>query len=666
GRFREHGGFRFPVPDNHPVPLPGSAPPALHGGYLIPGTTLAPFDGATPPGGPASFGVGGVQVSMPDVVKGAIDGVFLPLTEAPVVYRFIRSGTQTFARKPTTRDANGGLLPFTDPAFDPSPMVCRYLGDDGAMRVRCTDYLLDGASTNVYFYCAAELSDQMRFGPRSGIAGPVRLVNARPAEAPALRAVTSLIEDPVLSIATGVRLVVNPYLASEGITRFALYRATRAADAASTRTMSLAGRYAAQAGEETELVDHFEDLPYPPFGDPLFYRVVALRRITNERGLYEEIPSRPSALARASIIDVRNPVAPPLSFACTPPAPSHPERLDGCVLSWPSAGHNATYRLYRKEATGSWTLIHQVRTNADPVVVPLASTALQSGTLLKRDADGAPVYHLFKPEVENTSGMFSLNEEVLTVPAPCAGGQAVLQAVLSYADGHLPAAPLADLLVSPALSPSPGSMTFQDAITSLPAGRLFGRTEVTVADALGNAARRTISAAGGSVTFAHLDGGLVLDGSVPNATYDLRVKVFTDVCAGGMLFRYRLRYGPAVELVGLAPVLGYADGVTAALPLEDPFVASGVAYPGTMTFTDVTVLPAGHSFSSLEVVVEDDAGATSSRTISAAGGSVTFQDGDDGLALGASATSPAYRVTARLFTDLAPGGTEFTYHLAYA
>ncbi|HSU17362.1 hypothetical protein [Longimicrobium sp.] len=667
GRFKEHGGFRFPIPDNAPVPLPDSSPPALHGGYMIPETALAPFDGVTPPGAAATFSVGGVPVSMAEIVRGAIEGVFLPLTESPLIYAFIRSGTQTSAKKPVIRDANGDLLPFTDPAFDPSPMARRHNGDDGAARVRFTDYTLDGAAKNLYFYYAVEMSDQLRFSAGSAVAGPVRLVNAYPATAPAIRRVTSLIEDPVLGIATGVSVVVNAYLPAEGITRFALYRATNAADAASTRTMSLVGRYAAEAGEETELVDYFADLPFPPFGDPLFHRVVALRRITNERGLFEEIPSQPSDLARASIIDVRNPVAPPLSFTSKPPTLSHPERLDDGVISWPSATHNATYRLYRQEATGTWNRIHEVRTNASPVVVPLASTALGDGTLLRRDADGAPLYHRFRVEVENTSGMFSLNEDVLTVPATCSEGYSFFQAVVTCADMYQPAAPLADRLVAPADSPHPGSMTFQDAVSTLPTGHVFDRIEVTVADGLGNAARKTIAAAGGAVTFDHLDGtGIVLDGSVPNITYGVRVRVFTDMCPGGLLFRYTLRYGPEVELMGLASVLDYADSLATASPLEDPYVASGVSFPGTMTFTDAAALPPGHTFTSLEVTVQDEAGASSSQSITVPGGSVTFQDGDGGLALGATLPSGSYQVTARLFTDLAPKGVEFTYNVSYA
>ena len=82
--------------------------------------------------------------------------------------------------------------------------------------------------------------------------------------------------------------------------------------------------------------------------------------------------------------------------------------------------------------------------------------------------------------MENTSGMFSLNEEVLTVPATCKEGYSVLAQVVSYADNFQAAAPLSDGLRNPAVSTFPGSMTFRDIVSSLPTGHVFDRTEITV------------------------------------------------------------------------------------------------------------------------------------------------------------------------------------------
>jgi hypothetical protein len=532
------GGFRFPVPDNDSYAIPATV--------SGPGPVIKPFDGVHGPGDPnVAFSVEGRSVSLLEVVRNAIEGAFLSLTASPVVYAFIKTGTQTSARKPVVRNRNGDLLPFNSGEFDPSPMAVRHLEAGGDTVVRFTDYTLDGAALNTYFYYAAQMSEQMKLGPRSPIVGPIRLVNAYPAEAPVIRKVTSVLEDPALAISTGVKISVNAYLASEGITAFNLYRATNASDAATTRTMKLARSSEAAAGAETELSDDFSDLAFPPFGDPLFYRVVALREITNERDAKELIPSQPSGLARASIVDVRNPVAPPLVFSSDPPTLSNPVQVPNVVLSWVRAAHNANYRLYKQGNSGNWSRIYQVKTNADAVTVPLSATDLGTGTLLKQNPDGAAIYHRFKLEVENASGLFSLNEEVLSVPATCQDGYAVMNQIVSYTDDSQPAGPLTDQRRDPAVSTFPGSMTFQDIISALPDAHVFDRIEVTVADGLGHAARATITAPGGAVTFHHGDGtGIVLDGSVPSVTYAVRVRVVTDSCQDGLLFTYRLQFGP--------------------------------------------------------------------------------------------------------------------------
>jgi hypothetical protein len=652
--FREYtpGGFRFPIPNN--------------GTYVIPGTTISPFDGVRRPGDPAvTFNLDGESVTMLDVVKRAIEGVFLPLTESPVIYQFLKSGTQTSSKKPVIRNLNGDLLQFTSAAFDPSPMAVKYVSPGGDAQVRFTDYTLDGAAKNIYFYYAVEMSDQMKFSPRSPIAGPVKLVNAYPAEAPVIRKVTSIIKDSVLQIPTGVKLLVNAYLAAEGITKFNLYRSTNANDAAATRTMKLVRDYDAAIGSETEIFDDFSDLDFLPFGDPIFYRVAALREIINERNATEFIPSHASSLARASILDVDNPLAPSLVFSSDSPTMSQPVQLANVVLSWPKVTHNATYYLYKQNGSGNWNKIYQEKTDANPVIVPLSATDLETGVLLKQDAGGMPIYHRFKVEVENTSGMFNLNENVLSVPATCIEGYAFVDVVLNYADDFQAPSHLSDRLCDPAVSTFPGTMTFQDIITSLPTAHVFDRIEITVADGLGHAAKKTISTAGSAVTFQHGEGtGLVLDGSVINVDYAIRVSVFTDSCQDGLLFSYKLQFGPQIALMEITSLLSYTDSATTISPLES-FVASGIEFPTTMSFTDIAVLPVGHTFVSTDIQVQDDQGASFSKSITAAGGTVTFNQGDGGLALDASSPNRTYLVSARLFTDLSPNGVLFQYTISY-
>jgi hypothetical protein len=308
-----------------------------------------------------------------------------------------------------------------------------------------------------------------------------------------------------------------------------------------------------------------------------------------------------------------------------------------------------------------------VKTNTNPVNVPLASTDLGAGVLLKQNSDGVPIYHRFKLEVENTSGMFSLNEDVLTVPATCKEGYAFLNQVVSYADNFQAASPLSDRLRNPAVSIFPGSMTFQDIISSLPTAHVFDHIEITVLDGLGHSARKSINAAGGAITFNHGDGpGIVLDGSVLNVTYIIRVKVFTDSCRDGLLFSYRLQFGPEIELMGLTSVLSYADSLNTTSPLSNSFVASGLQFPSTMSFTDITVLPAGHTFVKIDIQVQDDAGGAFTKSINAAHGTVIFNQGDGGLTLDASAPNRVYQVSARLFTNRISNGVVFNYAISYA
>lgn len=653
--FKEYspGGYRFPIPNNN--------------AYVIPGTSIAPFDGVKAPGDPtATFTIDGQPVTMLDVVKRAIEGVFLPLTESPLIYQFIKTGTQTSSQKPVIRNPNGDLLPLNSDEFDPSPMAVKYVSPGGDTRVRFTDYKLDGAAKNIYFYYAVEMSDQLKLSARSPIAGPIKLVNAYPAEAPAIRKVTSIIKDSVLQIPTGVKILVNAYLTAEGITKFNLYRATNANDAAATRTMKLVRDYDAAIGSETEIFDDFSDLDFLPFGDPIFYRVVALREIINERNTIEFIPSLPSSLARASIIDVDNPLAPSLVFSSDPPTMSQPVQMTNVVLSWPKVLHNATYYLYKQSGSGNWNKIYQEKTDRNPVIVPLAATLLETGVLLKQDAGGMPIYHRFKVEVENTSGMFNLNENVLSVPATCIESYSFVDVALDYADDFQPASPLSDRLCDPAISTFPGSMTFKDIITSLPTAHVFDRIEITVADGLGHAAKKSINTVGGAVIFQHNENstGLVLDGSVINVDYAIRVKVFTDSCQDGLLFSYKLRFGPQIALLEISSLLSYTDSATTTSPLES-FVASGIQFPTTMSFADIAVLPVGHTFVSIHIEVQDDQGASFSKSINAAGGTVTFNQGDGGLALDASAPNRTYLVSARLVTDLSPNGILFLYSISY-
>lgn len=419
GEFLQYvpDGFRFPPPTNPNYQVPD---PLL----VMP---VHPFSltNTEPPGSSAI--VPGTGRSWAAIVKEAIEGAFVPLTETPPVYSQLRDTTiQTSGRPPKVRDTNGNRIPPTDPQYDPWPMALRFersnldqvlvrgnAGYGNAQNrrfVRFTDYTLDGAAQNKYFYGSRELSNALTMSAMSPIVGPVKLVNAAPAEAPGIGRVTISIANSVTGDKDGVRFELNGYLPSEGIRQIQLYRAATADDAISIRTMSLAKTVDAGA----DLMDTFDDLPFIPYGDPVFYRIVAMREIRNERSQLEMVPSRPSNLVMASLIDNSNPRAPRLSYSSDAPIGS-PLTLHNVTLTWEPTCYNGTYYLYKRTKGGHWMKIAVQQGNPVLFYQALATSDLQSGSLAKEDEDGKRIYHQFRVVAMNSAGLLSLQDSVLSI-----------------------------------------------------------------------------------------------------------------------------------------------------------------------------------------------------------------------------------------------------------
>jgi hypothetical protein len=407
------GGYRFPNPDN---PLTAIPDPNHPSSIIYPFVSYSSMSALQP------------------LLKIATTNTFIPLTKQPVVYSFLIYGTQTSSKAPIIRDANGDLIPPilpTDPSYnpdvyDPFPMAVNYQTNASGTYlpptspnlnkptnkyyVRFTDYTLDGASLGTYFYFAVELANNLAVSANSPISGPVQLVNSYPAEAPAIKKVTTQLLDPINNIPTAVLFELNPIIDSEGIVSFNLYRSFDANSAHSTRTMTLATTISVSS----PIQDTFSDLSYIPYGTPLFYRIVALRQIINEESLTELIPSQPSNLAMTNIVDVVNPTPPQLSYTSDPPIGT-PVTLPNVVLSWSSTAYNATYYLYMMNSSGNWVLIYQIQSNASVITVALASTSLANGSLVKADANGNQLYYNFRVGVVNSSGLVNLIDNVLTI-----------------------------------------------------------------------------------------------------------------------------------------------------------------------------------------------------------------------------------------------------------
>jgi len=384
-QFKQYvaGGYRFPTPDNDKWTLPH------------PTDKITPFDHGALPG------------TIIDAVRRAIEGAFVPLTEQPLIYDYLKTGTTTSNRPPVVRDSAGNVLLPGDAAYDPWPMAVRLPSG----HVRFTDYSLDGAATNRYFYFGIEISNRMTRSERGPIAGPITLVNSAPPAPPAIRDLIVRTANPSRNQRTAVVFDVNPYLPADGIIAFRIYRALDPALAQNVRTMQLAKTIA--AGEE--LIDDFADLDLPPFGDPLYYRIVALRRFIDENGHEEFAPSFPSVVREIALIDDTIPPAPVLAYSFSQPQPGPTIDIPGVTLTWSRTAWNPRYHVYKMSKLGNWVKVHTLTTNDETITLDLAQTTLASNVLPKKLIDGRTLYHRFKVVTENSSGLLSVEEKALVI-----------------------------------------------------------------------------------------------------------------------------------------------------------------------------------------------------------------------------------------------------------
>lgn len=378
-KFPSAGGYAFPIPDK--------------GGML---------DGVTAPR------------DVLDDLRDAICGAFTPLTELPLVYGLIKGPSYVPVPKPQNiRNDQGTLLDPNDPAFDIAPMAKR---TGNGNEIQFTDFTLDGTGNNIFFYMGREIGNQGRMGDPSPIAGPVQLINTRPPDAPAVKKMYVAELNLIDGTGPAVNFEINAYPEVQKVGRVNIYRATDPADALSVRTMQLVKTvdFAAtnQIGTLSILLsDDFEN-GFVPYGDPLFYRIVALRKVNNPNGGSDWAPSQPSKLLLTAVPDTINPEAPEITFSSSGIAGS-PAALSGVNLSWSPTVHNGTYYLDKMNGMGNWVTVYRVKTNEN-ITIDLAATTLGTNVLPKETEDeGATVYHRFRVMTENSSGLFSLTDRVL-------------------------------------------------------------------------------------------------------------------------------------------------------------------------------------------------------------------------------------------------------------
>ncbi|AXG73532.1 hypothetical protein DVK85_04510 [Flavobacterium arcticum] len=361
------------------------------------------------------------NLSLLDFVKEAILNVFVPLNEIPVIYNFIHteSGYKPTNKKPVIRDDNGYLLNPRDAnsGFEMAPMM-KVVGTN---KIQFTDFTLDGTTSNLYFYAAKEIGSQMKMSDFSTPLGPIKMVNTNAPEAPKIKSALPVLSNDMLNITSKISFEINAYPLVQNIKKIKLYRTDSRIDAESIYFMTLVKEVDLEAdGMDTnniwKFTDDFSDLEEIPFGDTLFYRVTVSREVEyaddEDNIVIEYAPSQPSKILATIVSESKKPNSPVLSHSFEP---IQSYLLKDIVLHWDKMCYKGTYHVYKMNNQGHWVKIHEINTNDENIHLPLEDTNLESSDLTVIDAQANPIYHHFKVITENTAGMFSTEENVLTI-----------------------------------------------------------------------------------------------------------------------------------------------------------------------------------------------------------------------------------------------------------
>ncbi|RRJ92735.1 hypothetical protein EG240_01585 [Paenimyroides tangerinum] len=433
--FPEHNGYRFPIPNSTAFFESINGFIAEHNSHygdsvpFIAPNTLSNMNHIVIPGVPGR----NEQLTFYDFVKQTVDNSYVPLTEVPMIYQYVKDGAyMPIPKAQTIRDRNGVLLKPTDADFDIAPMM--KIVSTNPHKTLFTDFTLDGASTSVYFYAVRETDAQMKQGELSTAIGPVRLVNSYAVKTPEIKSVIPILENEILGISPAMQIEVNSYEAIHNVTKINLYRALNMGDATSVRAMTLVKTIDLETDGLLEegiwtITDDFADLTEIPYGDALYYRVTVEAKVEYAEANYsyddnnpnnvftivtDFAPSEPSKLMITMITENVIPDSPNLSYTATT---VNPTTLGTVVFEWDKQVYKGKYYLHKMNEKGNWEQIAFIASNDAVIVLPLVDTDWGSDQLIIQDSEGNPVYHHFKMITENTAGMSSTDEIILTIPS---------------------------------------------------------------------------------------------------------------------------------------------------------------------------------------------------------------------------------------------------------
>ena len=384
------GGYRLPNPDRPELFLAGETP-----GTLDPG-------------------------SIKERIQATVTNAFVPLTEVPLLYQYINNGSyQPIPKKQVIRGRDGQLLKTEDLDFDIAPMAKKV----GTNQVLFTDFGLDGTSDNLYFYAVREMGSTMQLGPFSPILGPISLVNTKAPEAPQVKSMMPVLANPVFGSGPSMQFEINAYNQLQHIKQVNVYRTLVPNDSLSVRSMDLVKTIELTNDQQSQdnvwvIEDDFADVEHIPYGEPLYYRLTVDREVTyaDKDGhlITDYAASAPSKLLISNIVESTSPASPMLTYSASPLNAQF--EIANVRLTWQKTTHNGKYHLYKMNTQGNWIKIYELISNDATITVDLATTDLQSNELLLKNTEGIGIYHHFKVEAENSAGMFSTQENVLTIP----------------------------------------------------------------------------------------------------------------------------------------------------------------------------------------------------------------------------------------------------------
>jgi hypothetical protein len=349
-------------------------------------------------------------IDVVDDMKDVIFSNLLPLTEQPLIFTYIKGGNYVpLPKKQKVVDNVGRVLHPGHPEFDQAPMA-KKISDT---KVLFTDFTLDGnmSSETLYFYIVRELSNSMQFGEPSPFMGPVRLLNTKAPESLNLRTMSVQLASVSNNFKSAVIFEVNKPAQSKELTKIQILRTLDSAAALSARNMSSVKEIEIQnldlSGETISIEDDFQNDGELPFGAPLYYRLVGVRKINyvdiDNTPKSIDVFSEPTKTLLTNVIDSQNPKAPILT------AEDHVvvgEIVTQIGFSWNKTCFNGKYRLYFMNSNNVWEKIHEIRTNDESQLNFVYDCSLESENN----------YH-FKVDVENTSGLINQSSRIFNFSA---------------------------------------------------------------------------------------------------------------------------------------------------------------------------------------------------------------------------------------------------------